>query len=361
MANLQPQFDGKGSFNEAIQLGRFDKEQKLRDKRDIIRRRLENNLPGVFAKHNEPAPEFWFRDQGSYGMKTGIKPLPGGSGYDIDQGLYFATSVDGIYAKSPLKLKERVLEALNGLTTNMRIRRPCVTVYYKENGEEEAFHVDIAVYSAASSNSDAKDYLAVARAGASAEEQEWKVSDPAGLKEELFRRFEDDTLGRWQFRRMMRYLKRWKDFNFASTGNGAPRGIGLTINTHHGFEPAYSDRVARVANDLEALRSLVNYMLGQFRTQWREKKQELGHCMVAKLPVEPWSDVYENMTLVQMTTFESKLKDLKAALDYAANEVEPDKACERLRKVFGDNFPVPPKTDTSRKTSAGVSSSGISG
>jgi hypothetical protein len=356
--NLQTQFD---SFHKTIRLGRFKKEQQLRDKRDVIRRRLEKNLPDVFKKYNEPVPKFWFKDQGSYKMNTGIKPLTGSGGYDIDQGLYFETAIDGIYAKCPVTLKKRVLEALDGLTGDMRIRRPCVTVFYKENGKEKAFHVDIAVYSAASINDDGKNYLATGRADSPATDQEWKVSDPPGLQHALFSRFQGDAPGRQQFRRMMRYLKRWKDFNFDSAGNGAPRGIGLTINAHHGFQPSYSNWTSRTPNDLAALRKLVDYMLGEFSYQWREKKQEWGHCMVAKLPVEPWSDVYENMTLNQMASFETKLKDLKAALDYAHTEVEPDKACERLRKVFGDDFPVPPKSETSQRTNPGVSSSGISG
>jgi hypothetical protein len=89
MANVQPQFE---QFNDIIRLGRFDENQTLREKRDIIRDKLEKRLPDVFAKHGEPCPEFFFVDQGSYAMDTGIKPLDGD--FDIDQGLYFAIGID---------------------------------------------------------------------------------------------------------------------------------------------------------------------------------------------------------------------------------------------------------------------------
>lgn len=356
MANVQTQFD---SFHTSIRLGRFKKEKQLRDKRNVIRRRLKANLPGVFAKYGEPNLVPKFKDQGSYKMNTGIKPLAGGGGYDIDQGVYFKTPKDGIY--SPLKLKKRVEEALNGLTDDICIRRPCVTVYYKENGVEGAYHVDLAIYSVRGSNADGKDYLAVGRVGDSLTEQEWKVSDPLGLQHELFRRFKGDTNGRQQFRRAMRFLKRWKDVNFSNAGNGAPRGIGLTLNAHYGFTPTYSDWLNRTRDDLGALRKLVDDVLGRFSHQWREKRQERGRCLIAKLPVEPQSDVYENMTLVQMSTFETKLKDLKTALDAAHNEADPHEACKHLEKVFGSDFPIPAKADTARKAAAGAASSGISG
>lgn len=63
MANVQTQFD---SFHSSIRLGRFKKEKQLRDKRNIIRRRLKANLPGVFAKYGEPNLVPTFKDQGSY-------------------------------------------------------------------------------------------------------------------------------------------------------------------------------------------------------------------------------------------------------------------------------------------------------
>jgi len=356
MANVQTQFD---TFNSTIRSGRFRNDEQLRKKRNIIRKRLRKNLPGVFKKYNEPNLVPTFKDQGSYKMGTGVKPLSGSGGFDIDQGVYFETPIDGTYA-TPVTLKKRVKEALDDLTTDMPIRRPCVTVFYKQNGEERAYHVDLAIYSARGSNDDGKDYLATGRETSTADDQEWKVSDPSGLRDSLFSPFSEKS-ERLQFRRVIRFLKRWKDENFTSDGNGAPRGIGLTLNAHYGFQATYSDYAARKTDDLGAMRTLVDDMLGRFRHQWREKKQEYGHCLVAELPVEPWSDVYENMTLVQMKAFESALKDLKAALDYAHGEVDTQKACERLQKVFGSDFPVPPKSDTARPTPPPASSSGISG
>lgn len=137
MAEVQKQFE---KFNGTIRLGRFDEEKTLQEKRDIIREKLRAKLPAVFEKYGEKCPAFDFADQGSYGIGTGIKPLNGD--FDIDQGMYFKVSKKDY---DPVVLKERVREALDGHTKEVRIRRPCVTVFYQRQGEP-IYHVDIAVY-----------------------------------------------------------------------------------------------------------------------------------------------------------------------------------------------------------------------
>ena len=53
MAQVQQQFE---QFHEAIKLGRFEESQALREKRDIIRGKLEERLSGVFDDHDELCP-----------------------------------------------------------------------------------------------------------------------------------------------------------------------------------------------------------------------------------------------------------------------------------------------------------------
>jgi hypothetical protein len=114
MANVQSQFE---KFNDTIRLGRFEENEILRTKRDIIRKKLKNNLPGVFKKYGEVCPTFYFLDQGSYEMDTGTKPLD--CDYDIDQGLYFLVSTAAY--PDPVVLKERVFEALDGILSKIAV------------------------------------------------------------------------------------------------------------------------------------------------------------------------------------------------------------------------------------------------
>lgn len=119
MSTIQRQLD---QFDKQIMLGRFEENAILREKRDIIRNKLKERLPGVFEQHEEACPEYYWRDQGSYEMGTGIIPLEGD--YDIDQGLYFMVSTDSY--PDPVVLKKRVYEALDGHTSRVEVRRPCV-------------------------------------------------------------------------------------------------------------------------------------------------------------------------------------------------------------------------------------------
>ena len=77
MTNLQNEFL---DFDGKIKLS-YDENAELREKRDILLRKLKDNICG------ESAPFISF-NQGSYAMKTGIKPDSGD--YDIDVGLRFS-------------------------------------------------------------------------------------------------------------------------------------------------------------------------------------------------------------------------------------------------------------------------------
>lgn len=342
MANIQKQFE---EFHDAIKLGRFDEEQTLREKRDIIRNKVDDRLPGIFEKHDEEVPTWRWRNQGSYEMGTGNKPINGRE-HDIDQGLYFDVSTDDY---DPVTLKKRVHESLDGHTDDVRVRRPCVTVWYHKSGER-VYHVDIACYSDRSQNLDRKDRLAIGRLGSSEENKSWDVSDPKGLLDEIFSRFEDE--GRAQFRRTVRYFKRWKDKNFSSDGNAAPTGIALTVAAYHWLTNTYFDPFTSgksKPDDHRALLNLVQQMLNKFNGWPRRLK--------VFLPVEPYSDLLEQMTDSQMEQFEEKLKKLRDALRDALDDVDPVQACKRMRKQFGDDFPIPEKKDTARRTPPPVSSS----
>jgi hypothetical protein len=347
LANVQPQFDG---FHDAIRLRRFVENQTLREKRDILRSRLNEQLPGVFEAHGEACPTFYFCDQGSYPIGTGTKPLNGD--YDIDQGLYFELSTTD-YA-DPVLLKIRVAEALYGHTHDVRIRRPCVTVFYQQDNEP-IYHVDVAVYSAGSCNWDGKDRLARGKANSATEFRIWDVSNPQAVVDLIFDRFSGND--RRQFRRVVRYLKRWKDERFSSDGYEAPLGIGLTVLAYWYLQPSYADIVAGKPNDLLALQSVVGGTLNRFSTEWDPNEQTWVRRLHVELPVEPWNDLFAQMTNRQMTAFELKLTQLRDALASASTAVDPVEACETLRKVLGPDFPVPAKEDTGKRYPRAIVSS----
>lgn len=342
MADVQKHFE---SFHDAIKLKQFDENQTLREKRDIVLDKLKTRLKTIFEEKNEPVPTLQSFDQGSYKMGTGVIPLD--SDYDIDVGVSFNVSKDDY--PDPVEVKEWVYDALNGHTKKVDMRRPCVTVFYQK-GDEPVYHVDLAVYSDESCNSDGKKYLAKGKLNSSDDNKYWEVSEPQKLADTVGNRHSGDD--KKQFVRVIRYLKRWKDFKFSSNGNAAPIGIGLTIAAYNWFSPnKTTDNVANTSkyNDLQATRGVVSGMLNNFSDRLR-----------VYLPVEPYSELFEKMTDNQMTSLKEKLEDLLEALDSAIGEVDPVKACEALKKVFGDDFPVPEKPDTGEKKGRAISTASAS-
>lgn len=347
MANVQKQFE---AFNDAIKLKRFEENSILREKRDIIRNKLKEKLPGVFQDNGEICPEFKFFDQGSYDIGTGIKPIEGD--YDIDQGVYFKVSPE--YYPDPVTLKKRVHQALVGHTNEVRIRRSCVTVFYHLK-DDPIYHVDIAVYSDGSENVDGKSRIAKGKENSTPEYRFWEVANPQAFSDLIFLRFEGNN--RAQFRRIVQYLKRWKDENFISDGNGAPLGIGLTLVTYYDLQPTYFDSFAGKPDDLSAAYKLVNSILNRFTPIWDGDENKYVNRLVIKLPVEPWNDIFEQMTNKQMEKLEENLRIILEALSAASTDIDPVEACKKLQKVFGADFPIPETADTGKYHAPAIASS----
>jgi predicted nucleotidyltransferase len=353
MANVQKDFE---SFDDEIRLGRLTENKTLRDKRDAVLEQLERGIKDLREKGQE-IPEYETFAQGSYAMGTGVKPADGD--YDIDIGVIFDLAKAD---RDPVAVKKWVYEALKDHTQRVEVRRSCVTVFYQRN-DEPIFHVDLAVYSNSKKNPDGKLYLAKGRLDSEAKYRVWEESDPQGLIDAIDKRFTDADSP--QFRRVVRALKRWKTERFVLAGSGAPTGIALTICAYQWFRAAYrvEDVVSqkRRHHDLEALRTLVGAMLSRFvDSVYNETTDDTGRRLSVILPVAPRCDLFAKMTANQMATLETRLKKLKETLDAA--ETDPDRrtACERLRKQFGDAFPVPPKEDTAQSRGPSVVSGGTS-
>lgn len=324
MANLQRQFD---IFHKRIRLN-LEENQTLREKREIVCGKLIDRLPYIFDAAGEECPRFEIRDQGSYKMGTAVYPLD--RDFDIDLGMFFQIDPK---AYDPVGLKRVVHSALAGHTRKVQIRRPCVTVQYQRAGQP-TYHVDIAVYSDGSRSRDRIPRLAMGKERSRKELCGWEPSDPAGLTSEILSSYAGEDLT--QFRRVVRYLKRWKDVNFSARGNGAPRGIALTVACHQHFEPAYFRD--NTADDLTALIQVIDGMLESFTR--RGRSGSVRYDVRIELPVEPYADLCERMTDLQKLHFCNQLATLLDVLDTVDRGRSQLKACQRLRRVFGNHFPL---------------------
>jgi hypothetical protein len=350
MADLQKYFR---QFHDAIAVKRDQEKALLSEKRERIQRRLSEGIEQQ-RKDGTQIPAYSLVNQGSYAMGTGIKPKDGD--YDLDVAVLF--ELDKKNQSDPVSVKEWVFKAVENHTARVEMRRPCVTVYYQAEGEP-IYHVDLAIYAAA--NADGKTYLALGKRESKAELRKWEESDPQRLVGTVNGKFTDAEDGK-QFRRNIRYLKRWRDENFPKEGHAAPRGIALTAcalkwftihKLSYGGQTTYDDH--------GALKSLVRTMLASFSKVFDSESGTWIDRLSVALPVPPGNDLFERMTNAQMVAFHEKLEKLSDALEQAKRDPDPSSAAATLQKHFGDEFPVPPKESTASKRSPAITSSGNSG
>jgi hypothetical protein len=335
----------KKQFKEFHDVIRLKEENEiLSSKRDIIIKRIKDKLP------EETDVTFTIFNQGSYAMNTGIKPLD--SDYDIDVGLYFDMSKDDV---DPIVAKNWIYNALVGHTSDVKIKTPCVTVTYAAG-----YHVDVTVYAA--NNRDGKVYLAKGKPNGKEEDKRWDESNPKDLIKEI-RDHLSNKDDRRQFRRIVRYLKRWKDIKFSSV-NGKPTGIALTSCVFYWLDiQKENDAFTGTTSykDLDALINIVSRMISNFQIEYVKIDDEYKFMprLRVYLPVEPRPELFVKMTYKQMETFKEKLEELLKALEEAKEKTDPTDAAEILKKQFGDDFPVPEKSTTGKKSmaSAVISSS----
>lgn len=343
-------FDDKDSKMPAVQKQLEDFHSKIKldedDEKATLRKKRETLLTTLRANIDDGVPSFENFNQGSYSMHTGVVPLDGN--YDIDVGLIFDCKRDKY--SDPVELKKKVRDALDSNGRTVLIRRPCVTVNYMRDGEPQ-YHVDLAIYA---KRDDGLLDLAKGKENSSNEFRVWETSDPKKLTDVICTAFKDaDELA--QYRRCIRYLKRWRDVQFRS--GGAPLSIALTVAAKAWFKPRFE--TSGKPTDLLALLDWVTAMLSHFDTAytaddgWHER-------LKVTLPVTPYSDLMAGMTKGQMAMFKKKLEALRDGLRDAYDEELPEDACKLLKQQFGDDFKVPEKSETAKAVSAAVISTGNS-
>lgn len=343
MANIQKQLE---DFHDKIKLGRLKENAELRDKRDKITKKVKEGLEKYFEDKGMDIPSIEFIAQGSYAIDTGIKPIDGN--YDIDEGVIISLNKEE-YEDNPTKFKEIVRDImLTHTSIPPEIKKPCVTITYSEN-EEPKYHVDLPIY--LKSSNDENLYLSWGNE-TSKINKEWQLSDPEGLNNHIRNAFSGED--KKQFKRIVRYLKKWKDKVFASeTSDGTPPSIGITLiaaDKLKALKKTNKITGKEEYNDLEAMKLLVDDIISLFSCKYYIDEEEFLHTIEYNLPVGNKGDVFSKMTNKKMNSFYNKVLKLQTALEYAINETDPTMACKELVKYFGDDLKIPESAENRYKT-----------
>lgn len=288
MADLNKLFS---NFEEEISL-KPKKKENLKKGRDALREKIRNS----FKEKERSTPKFC--GQGSYMMKTTVNPIDGE--YDIDDGVYLQGYSDKDIEEWPTTstVHRWIKEAVDGHTsTPPKDKNTCVRVIYVDD-----YHIDLPSYIV----KDEVCYLAHKRDG-------WIESDPKAFTKWFVEKVQENGE---QVRRLVKYLKAWKDYNDVDL-----KGIAVTILVCESYY-AYENR-----DDL-ALLGTVTEIINSLENEFTCKK-----------PVIPYEDLFEQIDEVNQNKLLESLKSLKTEIQNAVDKEDEAEASDIMIQVFGDRFP----------------------
>lgn len=287
MANCDSLLRG---YNAAIKLTASD-EAKLRRSRTALRDRIRTKI----EDRHGITPKFY--GQGSFYTKTIIKPEDGD--YDVDDGVYFL--YDEEPSVTPAALHQRIVKAVEGYTEASPCdKNTCVRVLFKAG-----YHIDLPIYRKID---DEVPELAHKRDG-------WLESDPKAFAKWLNERVDRDG----QLRRIIRYLKGWKDHRAGSL----PSGLALTILA--------CEHISHDERDDIALRDTLAAMYSALAASYS--------CLRPTTPVDEdllagTSTTVQNYTLQQLGSF------AKSASEAVEHPVQRQ-ACKKWQYHLGNRLECP--------------------
>lgn len=307
-----------------------DEVEDLKTKREILEKDIKDKFPGILKKHdidlNKSDIEMF--DQGSYKYNTTIKSKV------IDRDVAVMIPLDIEKYDDPRKIKGYLRDAIGYVAARtVKIKEPCINVAYYEK-DEEWMHIDLPLYA----KHDGKIYLA--RGREYADNYSWEVADPKGLNKDLC----DQIKGNAQLRRIIRFIKKWKNEKYANSvlDHEVPPSIGITYLACDHFFEVKSDEGE---NDLVSLQQTMVAIKNQFQLVY-DGEQLIQANITKKLPVEPRTDIFAKMKESSDdygVTFYKRLSKAVQNLTDAVNVESEHDAGVYVQRVFGADFIIPEK------------------
>jgi hypothetical protein len=321
MADIQKQFE---QFHLKIRVD-YDMASELRDKRDTVLRRIKNYL----EKNGHPSCRELL--QGSYKMKTGVKPIEGLE-YDIDIGLRFDINETDHKAE---EVRGWVYEAVKDHTKRIEDKGPCIRVVY-----EAGYHLDLVTYAVWTAEFGSEQYRLAHK------KHDWRPADPPALlnyvrdyRKQNFVDTEDNATKTDQFRRCVRALRRWNDVQMPYESHTKPPGLAFVlVAIQQGL--AKSTFIDGRSDDRRCL------------AQFTRSMANIVGRVTATKPTPEYEEMFSRLDDADMAVFKKRMATLAEALESAGNMADPVNACKKLVEVFGEDFPVPEKEDTGERTKA---------
>jgi len=328
----------KKEFEDFYKDIRIDSETAvLIEKRETLEGEIKDKFPCILDDHGIKVNKSDIRmfDQGSYKYNTTIHS----DIVDRDVAVMIPLSISD--NDDPRKIKGYLRDAINIYSRTVEIKEPCVRAVYHDNGEEW-LHIDLPLY--------AKDgnRVYLARGKYTSENYSWEEADPDGLNDDLCGKIN----GNDQLRRIICYIKRWKDVKYSNStrDHEVPPSIGLTYLACDCFSPKSS---GGHDDDLSALQQTMKNIKSKFSYTVDLDGNIVGADISRYLSVKPYTDIFEKMresSSSYMLTFYNRLCTAVDNLTNAVNVESDHEAGIYVQRVLGSDFVVPPKQAASATT-----------
>jgi len=319
-------------FNNAIKLSDKDRET-LKIARNSLRVRVEygfNKLP----VDNRKTHSLEFQSQGSFVMDTIIKPNSEHDDFDLDDGIYFQGGLPEekragtqIYHDLILKSidKKSDIEEITDKSTCVRVK------YYKSNGEERGFHIDLPIYYAENMDTpelaDTKkgwiesspiEFIAWFEQKAQSDFQKVFLLESLKYAEPFEKWLSDVRKNDCQLRRIVRYMKAWADLKKKEM----PSGIMMSIMAANNFIENERDDIALKNTLINILKELNTNGFKCYRPT--PKKNE---------------DLFAPFSFAEKEFFKNSLVSFITSANQAIENPNTKQSCLKWQRHLGDRFP----------------------
>lgn len=282
-------------FDSRIKLS-LSKRRSLARSRDALRAKIKKDFKN---RRDIVVPKY--HGQGSYMMYTIITPAD--EDYDVDDGIYFL--VDEEPSQTIGTLHRWVCEAVEDHTDQSPVdKNTCVRVEFKAG-----YHVDLPVYY--------KTPEGVPRLGH--KRDGWVKSDP----KEFMDWFGEQADSEGQLKRIVRYLKAWKDHLFGPM----PSGLVLSILAAHEVRHDKRDDIA-MRDTLTAIHDKLSWNFTCYR------------------PTTPnHEDLLADYSDTNRDYFMERLESFVESASQAVEHPGKTSACAKWQRHFGPRFECPSEDD----------------
>lgn len=314
MANNNEQFK---AFNNTIKLSDSKKEE-LRRNRDALRERIQKYFKENKADEIQPK----FGGQGSFMMHTTLNPIStkDESGkilyeYDVDDGVYFIGNETQEERYSVGTYHQWIVDAVDGHTDGKPTdKTTCVRVNYADG-----HHVDLPIYYKREVQDKETGKWTIYHPELAHKNKGWMQSDPKAFYQWVNAQTKEEP----QLRRIIRYLKAWKNYKDMSYSTKLPSGFMLTILVCDNF-------CSSTNRDDIAMRDTLK------KIQKTLKKQDGFKCLRPTVPVG--EDLFSGFSDSRKDHFLNLLDSFVDAATVAVETSSTKNGCLKWQKHLGDRF-----------------------